>query len=184
MNLDDALYRAINSRGNKLDSELVDVPRTLAALEAAHGGPGRAAAALGIPGRTWRRWKSGANAPTRDRVGVLQRAERRLRLTRTREKFLRGNPQIAVRAVVQVSSDIRERKLLISGWPDRPGKPPITGMMNDVLDAWLDGRDIAASDAFTAPIEGGVDGDLRFHDVSQIRFFPRWGDALGWSQRA
>lgn len=184
MNLDDALYRAITSRGRKLDSELTDVRSTLAEIEAAYGGPGKAAGALGIPGRTWRRWKAGNNAPTPDRARVLQRALRRIRLTRTREKFLRGNPHIAVRAVVQVSSDIRERRLLISGWPDRPGKPPITGMMNDVLDAWLDGRDITAADAFTAPIEGGVDGDLIIHDVHQLRFFSKRSDALGWSQRA
>lgn len=183
MNLDDALYRAITSRGNKLDSEN-DLPRLLAELEGAYGSTAAAARALDIPRRTWRRWKDGDGTPKPDRIGVLRRAQRRLRLTRTREKFLRGKPQIAVRAVVQVSSDIRERKLLISGWPDRPGKPPITGMMNDVLDAWLDGRDIAAQEAFRAPIEGGVDGDLRFHSVDQIRFFPKRGDALGWSQRA
>lgn len=183
MNLPDALYRAINSRGRKLDSEL-NVRGTLAELEAAYGSTAAAARALDIPRRTWRRWKDGEGTPKPDRLGVLQRGLRRVRLTATRERFLRGSPQIVVRALVQVSSDVRERRLLISGWPDRPGKPPITGMMNDVLDAWLDGRDIAASEAFTAPIEGGVDGDLTFLDVHQIRLFAKRGDALGWSQRA
>jgi hypothetical protein len=178
MNLDDALYKSITSRGRTLDSELVDVRASLAELEAAYGGPGKAATTLGIPGRTWRRWKAGENGPSLERRGVLQRALRRVRLSKSREKFLRGKPQIGVRALVRVSSDERERNILVSGWPGTDG------MMNEVLNAWLQGYDTAAAEAFERPLNAGVDGDLRLVDVHRIRFFRKRGDALNWTMRA
>lgn len=178
MNLDDALYRSITSRGRTMDSELVNLPATLREIEAAYGSTSGAARSLGIPRRTWRNWQSGANAPSLENRGVLVRALRRIRLSKTREKFLRGKPQIGVRALVRVSSDERERNILVSGWPGTDG------MMNDVLDAWLQGHDTAAADAFEAPLNAGVNGDLKLLDVHRIRFFPKRGQALDWTMRA
>lgn len=182
LNTPEALYRAITTHGSKMDSEK-NLGRTLAELERAYGSASAAARQLDIPRRTWRRWKAGEGTPKPDRLGVLKSAIRRVRLSATRERFLRGHPHIVVDAYVRISSDERPRKMLISGWPDRPGRPPITGMMNDVLDQWLQGRDMAAADAFVAPIDGGVDGDLTLVDVKAIRFFGKRSDALAWSMR-
>lgn len=182
MNTPEALYRAITTHGQKMDSEK-DVRRTLAELGRAYGSESAAARALDIPRRTWRRWAAGETTPPPARFAPIKQAGRRVRLSATRERFLRGRPHIVVDALVRVSSDERPRKMLISGWPDRAGRPPITGMMNDVLDAWLQGRDMAAADAFVAPIDGGVDGDLVLVDVNAIRFFGKRGAALAWSMR-
>lgn len=186
MNLDDALYRAITSRGRKLSSEDVPLQALVHELQAALGGSStKAGRALGIPPRTWRRWASGATKTASHEHGrMLQQALRRVRLSATRERFLRGAPHIVVHAEVKVSKDIRDRKLLVSGWPDRDGKPPITGMMRSVLDAWLLAHDLTAAHRFMAPIEGGVDGDLDFADVHAIRFFAKRQDALRFVSRS
>lgn len=185
MTPEEALYKAITSHGRDMRSE--NRPLAVLAAEVAKGFPSFSAAAraLDVPPRTFNRWVHGKTAhTTSERRGALIRALRRARLSRTREKFLRGSPHIVVRSEVKVSSDIRQRTMLVSGWPDPEDGPPITGMMRPVLDAWLQGHDITAADRFLAPIDGGVDGDMTFLNVKEIRFFAKRRDALSYMAQA
>lgn len=184
MNLADELYRSITSHHRRIDTEATSLASMLSELTAHYGTGPKAARALGIPGRTWRRWAHGDNRPKHDRWVLLKLAQRRIRLSATRERFLRGTPNIVVWAGVRVSEDERDRKLLVSGWPDSDPNYPITGMMGPVLDAWLKGHDNAASAAFLAPINGGVDGEVTFTDVYEIKFYKSRGDALRFVARA
>lgn len=178
MRFTDALYRGITS-GRSPGTEGLSLGGVLAELEHAAGG-GRhaardAAAAAGVPGRTWRRWKAGANRPTPAGWGRLLDAQRRARLPRGREQWLRRDPGIGVHAIIKVSEDERERKVIISGWRHRPDS-------KTVLNRWLRRHDDAGA---AAEIIGAMVQEipgLEIIDTFAVRFFQRHGDAQHWAR--
>lgn len=135
----------------------------------------------GVSDRTWRRLRADpARGAAKGTLDALRAAQRAVRVSPARTRLLRGTPIIGVHAVVRVSSDERDRKILLSSWLNTGSAVSAgdaTGLMRDVLEDWLAGRDDAASDRFRAAMESGLSGgaggrQLELVDVKAIRFWP------------
>lgn len=168
-----ALYRAITG-GRTPRTEGGSVASMVDELQRAHG----THAPAGVSERTWRRLRadpvrSVANATRK----ALRGAQRRARLTAAREAKLRKpRPGIEIKADVLISNTPQKQRWLHVGkWPDPPPGygAPITGMMNDVLDAWLGGDDAGAVRAFMTPISEQILGpgktDVEISNITQMR---------------
>lgn len=149
----------------------------------------------GVSARTWRRWRHDVAAGRAPRVSARLRAalgdaQRRVRLSAARERKLRRReprPFIGIAGLIEVSSESRRRKIVISepggGWPDAPegtGLPPITGMLGPVLDAWLAGDDVAVYQAFMAPAEASIGAGINVESLTALALGdkPSWWDDL------
>lgn len=172
-----AIYRLIVGPSRyTLGTEGRDIKRMIADIERAVGGKSYsdAARALGVPRTTWRNWRRGAK-PKPAAFELLRAAQRRARLSRAREAFLRGDPAVRVYGWVRVSKDIRLRVLRVSTYSAwvRP--------MPDVLDAWLAMDDARAVELFNAPIEREI-GGVHFDELIDIRAFKTESLADHWSE--
>lgn len=186
MDFDTALYKAITG-GRAPGGEHLSVAATIAEIERAMRGPvagrvGRAAAAAQTPARTWRAWKAG-RTPKPEGLSRLRLTQRRLRLAASREAWLRGNPAIVVYAELRISTDIGDRKLRPSLWPDSKDRPPVAplrGMVSRTLDKWLQRKDITAGNVFMAPIHEHIGQEVDLLDVHEIKFFRTEDEATQW----
>ena len=181
------LYRGIvGTKGRALSTEDGSARHMIAEIESHFGSIADAAKAAGVPRSTWGFWRRGVRAPKADRLQGLQDLQRRLRLSATREAMLRRN-HIVVHAAVQVSSEpVRDRRIHITGWPDRQGRPEIespTGMSDRIVDAWLARDDAAVRKLFVRPLGAGVYGDLHLIQTYAVRWFPTKSAAESWLRR-
>lgn len=181
-----AIYRAITGRYVP-ETE----PRTVSGMVDAIARRYGTTPPEGVSSRSWRRYRSDVAAGREPRVsprifGVLRGMQRRVRLSAAREAKLRRRrprPFVGVAGDIQVSSDRRRRKLVVSGWPDPPegmGLPPITGMLGPVIDAWLAGDDEAAAAALLGPMAVHLGQTPQIHELSALAFGdrPTWWDSF------
>lgn len=191
MNTDEAIYRAMT--GGKGSGSAATVAQQVGIVMKAVGGSPKAGAQLtGIPERTWRYLRSGQRQPSSANRSKLESAVRHLRVSATRQKFLRRRgphgPKVVVSAEVQISSDVRDRKLYISRWPRVPNRPDIDqvdGITGRMLDAWLRADDYAAQAALIRPISAGVGGQgVTLNRVFAIRVFKTDSEARRYSSIA
>lgn len=183
------LYRAIvgpNKRPASLrspDTEGGSVRSVVRELEARYGSPKAAAEAANVPRSTWGFWKAGVRAPKADRMAGLRRVQRRTRVPSVREKWLRRSEQdgshIGVHLIFQVSKDVRDRKIIITGWREASG---VRGMQGRIMDAFfaMDGR--RAVEIIEDALSAGVNGDSHIEEIFDIRWFKTRAEALNWQR--
>lgn len=131
----------------------------------------------GLSASTWLRLRRDPERRVKPTtVDALRAAQRRVRLAAGRERRLRQpRPGIVVEADVVISNDDRGivRTFRVGELPDPPSArygPPISGMLNDVLDAWLLGDDEAAEQRFMEPIQASLGTPaVYFREIDQIR---------------
>lgn len=188
MDVEEALYRGLTTKSPRTEGQIRGMVRE---LDRAHGvtpkTPYAAADALGIPRRTWRRWRAGGVtkvAPAR--FAALRRAQRLARLggQKRADDLMAGRYHVGVSATIRISSDTRDRKVIVTGWPGN------ANMMGAILPPWLRGEDQLAADRFVKRMESGLDGAPRRGtdrsmdlDVSEIRFYRHIDDARAWQRR-
>lgn len=176
MDLQDALYRAIT--GGRSPRTGGSVPSMVKEVSGRFG----TKPPPGISDRTWRRLRADpGHGFAKATLDALRAAQRVARVSPARARLLRGSPIIGVAAVVRVSSDERDRRILLSAWLN-PGASvragDQTGLMSDMLDSFLAGRDGQAAEQFRAACESGLDGgtgsgrSLELVDVHMIRLWP------------
>ena len=164
-----ALYRGITHRSPVGERS---VPRMVAEVQDVFGPH----APEGMSASTWRRLRRdpGRNIKPAT-LDALRAAQRRVRLGVIREQRLRQpRPGIVVQADVVISNDDRGivRTFRVGELPDPPNGygPPISGMLNDVLDAWLLGDDPAAEQRFMDPIQASLGTPaVYFREIEEIR---------------
>lgn len=134
----------------------------------------------GISERTWR---SARNDPTwkpssRTRA-ILEAAQRRSRLPIGRERWLRKVPPavIGLHADTRVSSDRRERKILVSTWPG--WVPSYAGLM---IDRFLRREDDTMGDPILWTLQADVP-EMELVDVFEVRWFQTRAEADRWVRR-
>lgn len=174
MDLQEALYRAIT--GGRSPRSGGTVPAMVTELQRTH----TTTPPPGISARTWRRLRADpSHGYAKGTVDALRAAQRVARVSPARARLLRGTPIIGVHAVVRISNDERDRKIILSSWLN-PGRPVSagdhTGLMRAVLGEWLGGDQDAAAGLFTAAMESGLNGpgngrSLRVVSVKSIRFW-------------
>lgn len=182
MRTEDALYKAVTGGRSRVSEGTIagairDVER------AAGGVHARAAQRAGIGVSTWRHLRAGRK-PSKATTEKLLAAQRRARLSSTRERKLRGRPVIGVWAETRISNDERPRRMLVSDWVDKrkPGSPDVHDVMPEVTELFLQGRDREAADLFTTAVDGGVAGDLHLLDVKEIRVFDHHPEGVAWQR--
>jgi hypothetical protein len=159
-----------------------------AILKSTGGHIGSAAALTGVPARTWRYLRAGRN-PSPANLARLRAVQRAIRVPPGRQAWLRTTgpkgPHIVVNVTWRISQDIRDRKVLISGWPRIPHAPledQVDGIMGRTLDPWLAGDDDTAEHVFMRPINAGIGMEVDWLDVKEIRLFRKRSDALRYLQ--
>jgi hypothetical protein len=209
VDLIDGLHRAIIGGGHRYRPPAGQtVADALRWLETSEGGDertrgSRAAAAAGVPARTWRRWRAGSNAPSRKGFELLQAAQRRVlsaasrdagvadRIARrallapTREAWLRNKAYVVVDALVRISNRIEPRVLHVWRWSDSESEPPtipLDGMVGRTLDDWLAGRDVTMQGTFLDPISEHLKQEVEIVEVHEIRFFRTQKEAQIWGR--
>lgn len=171
MSLSDAVYRAISNRSPLTEGG--PVRGIVHELARAHGTHPPA----GIAERTWRRarheegWK-----PTARVRDALEAAQRRARLSAGRERWLRSPADIGISASIRVSSDVRDRRILVTRW--RSWQQRYAGIM---VDRFLARDDASMGDPILWALTQEVP-ELTIGDESGIvvRFFHTSGDADRW----
>lgn len=133
-----------------------------------------AAAALGVNVATFRRWEAGQTKAPKGAASLKQAAVsawRRARMTPAREARLRGKPPWSLAGEVEFSNDVRARTI-------QPGRSLPAGNLNDALDAYLRGDDVAAAAemedlvrryAATGGVRAGVSVAVRDVDPGGIK---------------
>lgn len=176
MDLENALYLGITDRSRASEGGLLaNVVSELVGLLGT-------TPPAGISARTWRRVRAnpGGSFALKTRE-ALRDAQRAGRVPPERLDMLRGTPIIGVHALVRISRDIRERKIILSNWtsPDTgTAAGDGTGLMRRVLVPWLKRDDQTAAGVFLAAISAGLTGDaggrreVELVDVYEVRFWP------------
>jgi hypothetical protein len=185
VNISDALYVGITDNRYRPDSEATDAPGIIADIRAEFPSEVAAARFAGVPRSSWRRWVRGAR-PTARAFAALQSAQRRVRLPREREKWMRHG-HIVVRGILAFSDDTTPFKRLVTGWPKIPNAMPdeqSAGMQSRILDAWLSADDLRAVDMLMRPLHAGLNyhagHDIRIHvvDITSIGWYRTRGEAM------
>ena len=184
MNIADALYEGIVDYKSRLSSEASDPRGMIANIRAEFPSEAKAAAFAGVPRSSWRRWARGARPSARG-FAALQAAQRRVRLPREREKWMRHG-HIVVRGWLAFSDETERFNRLVTDWPQIPGGPPEVqpaGMQSRILDPWLAANDIAAVNALMSVVVAGLQyhagGGIQVQvaDISSIRWYRTRGEA-------
>jgi hypothetical protein len=185
VNISEALYQGITDGKYMPDSESTDPRVIIANLRAVFPSETAAARFAGIPRSSWRRWIRGARPNLRG-FAALQAAQRRVRLPRDREAWMRQG-HIVIRGWLLFSTDAERFNRLITDWPHIPKAPAraqAAGMQSRILDAWLAGNDVAAVDALMSVVTAGVSFhagkgvDVKAIDITSIRWYRTRGEAL------
>lgn len=185
MNIADALYVGITDNQFTPGSEGTTPQSIIAGLRQLYPSEAAAAKAAGVPRSTWRRWARGAT-PKAGGFARLQAAQRRARLPREREAWMRHG-HIVVDGILAFSGEEEPFRRLVTDWGRLPGaaaheQPP--GMQGRILDAWLAADDLRAVDALMGPLHAGLnehadkDIELQVVDIYSIRWFKTRGEAL------
>lgn len=180
MNVAEALYTGIvDNPAYTLGNEQHAPADIVAALRPLYPSESAAARELGIPRSTWRRWARGAR-PTAAGFAALQAAQRRARLPREREAWMRSG-HIVLIARIRFSDQVEIFPRLISGWPSVPGAPANAqpdGMQSRILNAWLRADDVSAVDTIMEVVVAGTSVDnAQLVDVISIQWYPTRGAA-------
>lgn len=185
MNIADALYLGITDGKWRPDSEATTPAGIIAALRPLFGSESAAARFAGVPRSSWRRWARGARPEPRG-FAALQAAQRRVRLPRERERWMRHG-HIVVRGRLAFSDTEEPFKRMPTSWPQIPNALPDEqpfGMQSRILDAWLAGNDLSAVDMLMRPLHAGLNWHagttVRIHvvDITSIRWYKTRGEAL------
>lgn len=184
MDTQEAIYRAITGgKGSGSAPPATSVPEMISnIMRAADDSPSRAARIAGIPDRTWR-YLRGGRQPSAANLDRLRSAQRAIRVSERRQRWLRTRPgpHVVIAATVRISSDIRNRKMYISGWPRIPNAPDedqVAGIMARTFDKWLTGNDQATEQTFMRPVNAGVSHEVELLRVFGIRLFKKRSEAL------
>lgn len=178
MNISDALYEGITDNKYSPSSESTDPRVMIANIRAEFPSDTAAAAFAGVPRSSWRRWARGARPKARG-FAALQAAQRRARLPRERERWMRQG-HIVVRGWLAFSSDRERFNRLVTDWGQIPhGAPDVqpAGMQSRILDAWLAGDDVGAVDALMRVILAGLQHhagkgiQVQVADITSIRWY-------------
>lgn len=158
-----ALVRALTGRSPRNDR--TTVPGMVGYLKGKYG----TTPPPGLKEHTWRRLRGNPRrrmaASTRE---AIRSAYQRSRLPQTRAARLRqpGGVPVRISATIRISDDERERTIDVDGWPD--DNPPISSLVEELLDAFEAGDQDAMVDAFTDPMEAVVGTTIHFSDVEWI----------------
>jgi hypothetical protein len=185
VNIAEALYVGIVDGKYSPDTESTDPRVIIANLRAAFPSETAAAKFAGVPRSSWRRWAKGARPNPRG-FAALQAAQRRVRLPRERERWMRQG-HIVVRGWLRFSDDAVRFNRLVTGWGQlpkaRPDQQP-AGMQSRILDAWLAANDVVAVDALMSVVAAGVshhagkDINPQAVEITSIRWYKTRGEAL------
>lgn len=154
MDFGELIYRSL-SGGLSSRTEAADLPRMLAAIVKAAGGPGAAARAIGVHPATLRRWRAGQTSPSARSAPLLAKAVRRARLAPGRERRIRA---------ASPSQDVRQR----DNGRERTLGPGSLRWDDDASDRLVD-----------AFLDGASPAELRriFKEGIRDRFYSAWVDA-------
>ncbi len=141
-----ATYQAFSSRRGRgavpgSETSGWSVAQQARQVRAAAGSQRAAAAQMGVSVATFRRWESGKVQTPKVGTSLAQAAKaawRRARMTPAREARLRRRPPWQMAGEIRTSNEVRHRTI-------RPGKTRPEGNLNDALDAYLAGDDVAAA---------------------------------------
>lgn len=185
MNIAEALYIGIVDGKYSPDTESTDPRVIIANIRAAFPSETAAARFAGVPRSSWRRWTKGARPNPRG-FAALQAAQRRVRLPRERERWMRQG-HILVRGWLKFSNEAERFNRIVTGWgpvPNgRPEQQP-AGMQSRILDAWLAANDVAAVDALMSVIAAGISEyagkgiPVQVASITSIRWYKTRGEAL------
>lgn len=185
MNIAEALYIGIVDGKYRPDTESSDPRVIIANLRAAFPSETATARFAGVPRSSWRRWAKGARPNPRG-FAALQAAQRRVRLPRERERWMRQG-HIVVRGWIGFSDDLVRFNRLVTGWGQipqaRPDQQP-AGMQSRILDAWLAANDVAAVDALLSVVTAGINHhagkgvSIQVASITSIRWYKTRGEAL------
>lgn len=173
-----ALYAGIVDGKYTPDSESVDPQVILRTLRAEFSSERAMTNALGLPRSSVRRWLRGTR-PNQAGFAALQAAQRRMRLPREREDWMRVG-HIVVNSIVLFSGESVKFRRLITDWPSIPKAPrryQPDGVQDRILDAWLAANDIAAVNALIDVVWAGLnysagrDTDKTLGDVVSIKWY-------------
>lgn len=185
MNIADAIYLGITDGKYNPASEKTTAAGIIADLRPLFPSTTAAAKALGIPRTSWRRWAAGGR-PTPRGFAALQAAQRRVRLPREREQWMRTG-WIVLWAEVSFSGELEDFPRLISGWPQVSGVPADQqpqGMSGRIIDHWLAANDVAAVDALMSVVLNGLgehaghEVNAQFVTVHSVKWYRTRGEAL------
>lgn len=186
MNIATALYIGIVDGKYPPDRESTDPQVIIANLRAVYPSESAAAKAAGIPRTSWRRWARGARPNPRG-FTALQAAQRRVRLPRERERWMRQG-HIVVRGWLAFSNQTERFDRLVTGWgpiPKARREQQPAGMQSRILNAWLAANDIAAVDALMSVVTAGIDHyagkpgvNVQVVSISSIRWYKTRLEAL------
>lgn len=129
--------------------------------------------ALGISERTWRRLRANPHGAYAMRTRTrLEAAWRAAAMPAPQRRLLAAEPHVVIDATFIVSSDRRQRTVMVSGWPT--WQPTA---VQEMLRHHLAGDDQAAADVLSAQIRRMVAG-MYVTDVESVQFHATRADAL------
>jgi hypothetical protein len=185
VNVGEALYLGIVDNQYRPDSESTDPRTIIAAAEAVYPSQRAAARAAGVGHSTWQGWQKGRR-PRPAGFARLQALQRRLRLPKERERWMREG-HIVVRGWILFSGKGERFNRLVTDWPSIPKAPRSVqppGMQGRILDAWLSANDVAAVNTLMGVLVAamseyvGKEIEVQIADIDSIRWYETRGEAM------